>query len=342
MLIPASYSWEMVSLKRILHLILVISLAVLTFTSCSGRNEKEDDNAVSFEIYLVKELSAQEAAGTAIDRLELEDAPVITLNDITDYYWNSQSFKVKKEGLSDQLRKPVKLSGTPFVVVVNGERICVGTFWTMLSSVWPPEIPVISIDGIWHDGIDKLQIRNGEAMKDRRIYDVMKKAGVLSETESIEVKAVYLISKYDLQLAEDDLKKHPEVIVTDNFNKLKSLTGKKVAIWIDKNAIDKVEQGWLQKAPQKNYPIVLVGYNDALYSFREKLVGFGIHGPKIDWETKKLEPGFSVWKLKEETESSKSAYMDGYETPLTVQAILDVTNMLLEDRYPDEEKKLGQ
>ena len=32
--------------------------------------------------------------------------------------------------------------------------------------------------------------------------------------------------------------------------------------------------------------------------------------------------------------------MNGYETTPSVQAILDVTNMLLEGRYPDEEKRI--
>ena len=348
-------------MKRILYLMLIISLVALTLVSCSQTNQEEESKADSFEIYLVKDMSTQQATETDLDRLILEDTPVITLNDITDYYWNSQVFKVRKEGLSEQLQKAFKLSGTTFVVTVNGERIYLGAFWTMLSSVWPPETPIIYIDGLWNDGTQILPeginweepeeneiyfeisigIRASETIKDKRIYDVMKRAGVLSDTEAIEAKAVYFVSKYDMQLTEDDLNKHTEVIVTDSFDNLKSLTEKKVAIWIDKNAIDKVEQDWLQKAPQKDYPIALVGYNNALYSFREKLGGFGIHGPKINWEAKKLEPGFSVWKLKEETSSSKSAFMDGYETIPSVQAILDVTNMLLEGRYPDEEKRIG-
>lgn len=234
-------------MKRILYLILIISLTVSALVSCSQTNQEEESKADSFEIYHVKDMGTHQAAETDIDRLVLEDTPVISLNDITDYYWNSQIFKVRKEGLNEQLQKAFKLSGTTFVVTVNGERIYLGAFWTRLSSQLPPETPVIYIDGLWNNGLEKLSLGSywkepdeneiyfeistgisaSEAIKDRRIYDVMKKAGVLSDTKAIEAKAVYFVSKYDMQLSEDDLNKHPEVFVTDSFDKLKSLTEKR-------------------------------------------------------------------------------------------------------------------
>ena len=152
--------------------------------------------------------------------------------------------------------------------------------------------------------------------------------------EAPEPKAVYLVSGEDMVLNAEELSRHPEVIVTDSFESLKSHADKESALWIDKNALDKIEPGWLQKEPQKKYQLVVVGYNNALYSFREKLDGFYIHGPKVDWESMSLEPGFSVWMLKEETASSKSSFMKGYDTVPDVQPILDITNMLLEGNYP--------
>jgi hypothetical protein len=79
---------------------------------------------------------------------------------------------------------------------------------------------------------------------------------------------------------------------------------------------------------------VLVGYNDALYSFREALVGFPLMGPAIDWSTATLEPGFSVWMIRKETSSSLSTYMKGYAQPPTVEAILTITNALLKAGPP--------
>jgi hypothetical protein len=43
-----------------------------------------------------------------------------------------------------------------------------------------------------------------------------------------------------------------------------------------------------------------------------------------------LEPGFSVWMIRDETGSSLSAFMNGYNQMPSVQGILDITNALLE------------
>jgi hypothetical protein len=148
------------------------------------------------------------------------------------------------------------------------------------------------------------------------------------------ISAIYLVQDQG-QLATSDLQLHPEVMVTNSFDEFKRHSQAKVALWIDKNAVSLVNMDWLHQAPQKNYPLVLVGYNDALYSFRETLLGFPISGPAIDWSTVTLEPGFSVWMIREETSSSISTYMKGYAQPLTVDAILTITNTLLKGGPPE-------
>lgn len=153
--------------------------------------------------------------------------------------------------------------------------------------------------------------------------------------KTANVKAVYLVPQNGGVLSLNELKQHTEVAVVNSFDELKKSVDKKVAILIDKNAIDKIELGWLQQESQKKYPIVLLGYNNSLYSFREKLSGFGIEGPKVEWDEKTLEPGFSVWMLREETSSSKSAFMHGYRVKPTIELILEVTNALLENKTPD-------
>lgn len=153
--------------------------------------------------------------------------------------------------------------------------------------------------------------------------------------KTTDIKAVYLVRQNGGVLSADDLKQYPEVAVVNSFNELKKHTDKKVAVWVDKNAVDIIENGWLQSEPQKKYPVALVGYNDSLYSFREKLSGFGINGPKVNWNSEILEPGFSVWMLRKETSSSKSAFLHGHKTEPTVELILKVTNALLDNKTPD-------
>ena len=148
------------------------------------------------------------------------------------------------------------------------------------------------------------------------------------------ISAIYLVQGQG-QLAASDLRSHPEVMVTNSFDEFKQHSQAKVALWIDKNAVALVNMDWLHQAPQKYYPLALVGYNDALYSFRETLLGFPISGPAIDWSTFTLEPGFSVWMIRKETSSSISTYMMGYVQPPTVDAILTITNALLKGGPPE-------
>ena len=154
-----------------------------------------------------------------------------------------------------------------------------------------------------------------------------------NQSEPNRILAIYLVQNQG-QLAASDLRLHPEVMVTNSFDEFKRLSHAKVALWIDKNAISLVNMDWLHQAPQKYYPLALIGYNDALYSFRETLAGFPISGPAVDWSTVTLEPGFSVWMIREETSSSLSTYMKGYAQSSTVDAILTITNALLKSGPP--------
>lgn len=45
---------------------------------------------------------------------------------------------------------------------------------------------------------------------------------------------------------------------------------------------------------RNQYLLGLIGYNNSLYAFRDKLDLYGMHGPKVDWSKIKLQPGFSL------------------------------------------------
>jgi hypothetical protein len=148
-------------------------------------------------------------------------------------------------------------------------------------------------------------------------------AGCTKE-ETSNIKAVYLVGKVQ-QLSEEELANYPEIVVTKNFDELRDIISvTEASIWIDKSALHLVEDTWLHQNPQKYYPLVVVGYNNEIYAFREKLSGFGIEDPHVDWSEEKVEPGFSVWVLLEETSRSRKSFMSGYDAIPTVEMIMIV------------------
>lgn len=162
-------------------------------------------------------------------------------------------------------------------------------------------------------------------------------AGCNDRGKSI-IKAVYLAPKDGGQLSKEEIEKYPQVIRVTSFNELENTVSNKTAIWIDKDSVNLLDSDWLQKKSESQIPIVLIGYKDALYSFREKLSGFDIQGPYVDWSQKELGPGFSVWMLRERTSTSRSAFMKGYDSVPNPKQILSITNILLEGRIPEEEE----
>jgi len=152
-----------------------------------------------------------------------------------------------------------------------------------------------------------------------------------TRTSAGSAKAVYLTQDGGT-LPNSELQAHPEVIVVTSFEDFREEAQTIIALWVDKNAVDllSVDNEWIHQPPQRYYPVVLVGYNNALYSFRDVLGGFGIEGPYMDWQSVALEPGFSVWMITEDRgQYSVSSIMRGYEEIPSVESILAITNDLL-------------
>jgi hypothetical protein len=148
-------------------------------------------------------------------------------------------------------------------------------------------------------------------------------------------KAVYF-SDGPGELIVADLKTHSEVFVALTFDEFKSLAGSKIALWVDRNAVEMIDMDWLNLPPQKYYPLVIVGYNDPLYCFREILPVGQIEGPYVDWGQETLQPGFCAWMIRIESDSGQEAFFQGYHQAPVVQDILDVTNLLLEKHQDNQ------
>lgn len=149
---------------------------------------------------------------------------------------------------------------------------------------------------------------------------------------AVPLKAVYFVQGQG-ELSSQDLQTHPEIVVVRTFDEFKQYASQKVALWIDKSAtpFNSEHEKWINEAPQAYYPIVLVGTSDTLYSFRDLLRLCCFMGPAGD-DPKYDALGFSVIQ-KEETADPTAptvTFIEGYDQTPTVQAILEITNALLE------------
>jgi len=105
----------------------------------------KDITVHDFSIYLVRNLSTTEAMSKNLDELPLENVPILTDKEIKIYNWKEHTFSLKEGfSLEEKLEGKVPLNGKPFVVVADSERIYLGSFWTLLSSLYMPEIPTIN------------------------------------------------------------------------------------------------------------------------------------------------------------------------------------------------------
>jgi len=147
------------------------------------------------------------------------------------------------------------------------------------------------------------------------------------------IQAIYLAPQNGGLITNTELKNYPQILKVTDMKTLNSYTSTYIIpIWIDKDAIDLLPQGWVNEYPQKFYPIIVVGYSNALYAMREKL-NLPIHGPDVDWSKVTLEPGFSVWMIKSLSEDSISSTMKGYQEEINVSHILEVSNELFKECF---------
>jgi hypothetical protein len=98
-----------------------------------------------FGIYLVAEpVDRRITVGGKGDwsRLRLSESPLISAADIISYDFAEHSMRLRLEVLARIPTPPVE--GTPFVVVAHGQRIYLGVFTTVASSI-PSAVPSIMV-----------------------------------------------------------------------------------------------------------------------------------------------------------------------------------------------------
>lgn len=162
--------------NKVRLLIILLVMLLLVF----GCNKNESDNTKQdISIYLVKDLSTKEAMSRKIDDLTLETVPVLTDNEIETYNWEEHTFYTKDGfNLEQKLEGKVPLDGKPFVFVVDGTRIYLGSFWTPISSLYFPDIP--TINSVWSGKIEnntytiRYEFEKHDPREDKRIYEALK------------------------------------------------------------------------------------------------------------------------------------------------------------------------
>jgi len=134
-------------MKKFSILLIIVTLAL----SCSKNKNPITDDAEEFAIYLLADstITAVDAKKQPISSLTLSEEPIISMGDIISYKWDGHSFLLTSEAgnrLEDVVNSRVTVFGIPFVVVVGGERIYLGAFWYLHSSV-APSFPHINVTG---------------------------------------------------------------------------------------------------------------------------------------------------------------------------------------------------
>ncbi len=133
-------------------------------------------------LFLVRGMTPQAAARMPLNRLPLEDRPVLSDVDLLGYRWEDHLLSLRSR--EDVLARlpPVPTSGLPFVVQVDGERLFLGAFWTGFSSL-STDLPVIDIlrDPLSLDaGYPWPQPRDPDPRNDPRIRAVLGALGLLT------------------------------------------------------------------------------------------------------------------------------------------------------------------
>ena len=168
-------------LSRVKAFIIIILLLVSVLVGCGIKETFSNKEGVS--IYLVKNMTVAQAMKTELKDIPLEQEPLFTNKEIKAYYWKQHTVYLKGDfSLEAKLEGQVPLSGKAFVLMVGDERVYLGSFWNMLSSLYNPEIPTIYSGWFKESKTNnyRIQCNNAEDPRnDNRLYEALKNLGIL-------------------------------------------------------------------------------------------------------------------------------------------------------------------
>ena len=170
---------------KIQHLLLLFIIAL--FFSCSDSTSPNNDENV-FGIYLLKDtlLITSDAKIIPLDILQVQDSPIININDIEEYEWTEQVITLTPEAFIKfggvQQGKIKSTLGLPFIVMVDGEKIYLGNIYPMQSSYIHTDLPFISVSPFTEMRIARAPDNN---IEDKRINEII--YSVLKRNNKLEL-----------------------------------------------------------------------------------------------------------------------------------------------------------
>lgn len=170
----------------------LLPIALFLFINCTrDKNPLDYSPEDIFAIYLLEDpqLSAVDASTKSLDSLNLAKNPLIIVSEIIHYTWKHHTFSLMQEAskkVQTIYDSRGSVFGVPFVVVVGSDRIYMGAFWWVYSSVAPTfpyiealipsslgESPMtLKIEPSWIEG-------DPDPRGDTRIYLALKRASIL-------------------------------------------------------------------------------------------------------------------------------------------------------------------
>jgi hypothetical protein len=126
--------------------LIIISLFVILLTACQAEpTQAPAQNGEAFELYLVADvqIAGPDLKNYELAELPLAEDPILTTDDIDNYIWNVHAINLTQDAYKKILTVfsgGIPMSGLPFVILANGERIYAGAFWSHASS--------LSFDGV--------------------------------------------------------------------------------------------------------------------------------------------------------------------------------------------------
>lgn len=151
---------------------------------------------------------------------------------------------------------------------------------------------------------------------------------------------VYLKPLFGGEFSDNELKEHPEVVVVHSVRQLKHVSDNQILpIWIDKAYFDRVDAKWIDLKLHQYYPVIVIGYGNADYPFRN--IPIGRHLPPLDIKKYeehlneiKKETGISVCKKKfDDNMGNWSSYCKGFDGNPQIDDVLRISENLLSNSF---------
>ena len=124
-----------------INFIAIILLSVFIY-SCSENNVTENTLQEGINFYLLKDsnITANQISTQNINDLKIADKPFLTYKDLLYYKWEEHSFGIdsnKAKVIQNICENNPTVFGIPFIITVDQERIYLGAFWFLYSSLAP-------------------------------------------------------------------------------------------------------------------------------------------------------------------------------------------------------------